>query len=206
MAPSKSNWLPFKNEAVQSFSFLPKKLRYLNWKFWTLVTTSGKVFPKRLWETEPISSPSKGPPHNSSWGMNWKTMYAQSPNPATTRMRTTQRTHFLLSLRFVGEGGMSNFSTHLSNLLIYNFFLAIYFHVHSHMCTCTHSLWKENKLTVPVTRQPYPTATDSRQGWRPQSETRPLLGSRECVGETEASSLHVYVIHTNAKCRSCVTM
>lgn len=25
MAPSKSNWLPFKNEAVQSFSFLPKK-------------------------------------------------------------------------------------------------------------------------------------------------------------------------------------
>lgn len=65
MAPSKSNWLPFKNEAVQSFSFLTKKLRYLNWKFRIYITTSGKVLPRRPWDRDHQFS-KKGPPCTSS--------------------------------------------------------------------------------------------------------------------------------------------
>lgn len=67
MAPSKSNWLPFKNEAVQSFSFLPKKLRYLNWKFTTHIITSGKVLPRSLWDRDHQFSKKGSPSTSSGW-------------------------------------------------------------------------------------------------------------------------------------------
>lgn len=68
MAPSKSNWLPFKNETVQSFSFLPKKIKISELKARNTHHNMRRS-PSQEGGCEaqaPSVVPKKGPPHTSS--------------------------------------------------------------------------------------------------------------------------------------------
>lgn len=146
MAPSKSNWLPFKNEAVQSFSFLTKKLRYLNWKFRIYITTSGKVLPRRPWDRDHQFS-KKGPPCTSS---GWHKLEATFRLP----ILFPQRWEWLKELIFTKSSvrcGREELEKS-AHIIQFTYLLLLPDHLISHAHVHT------RKLTVLMTQKHYPTA------------------------------------------------